>query len=270
MKDLTRKYVFKGELQLKTALHIGGGVINLTGTDSPVVKTPTNEPYIPGSSFKGAFRATVEKLIGAIPNPELWCCYFTEGDCPSVEIHQKKFNEDIKKYKWDEIQIAQQLENRLCSSCKLFGSPFSASKIFFSELYINEWPEVTQIRDGVGIDRDSEKAVDQHKYDYEVVPVGSTFNMEIVLENPTNIDLSLTCLGINEFVSGNYIGGLRSRGLGKCKIKSLEGYELNLTDEDTRIANLKKYLLNTKIEEKMSQISGIDNFLIDRIQELLN
>jgi len=145
----------------------------------------------------------------------------------------------------------------------------SASKIFFSDLYVDEWLEVTQIRDGVGIDRDSERAVDRLKYDYEVVPVDSVFNLEIVLENPTDTDLSLTCLGINEFVSGNYIGGLRSRGLGKCCIKDLEGYELDLTDEDNRIENLKKYLLNTKIEEKMSKIPDIDTFLQDKIQHLL-
>lgn len=267
MRSLTRKYLFRGKLELETALHIGGGLINLRGTDSPIVKTPTNEPYIPGSSFKGAFRATVEKLIGSIPNDNLWCCYLTEGDCPTAQL--KEFSRERERNNWTEVQLAQQLEERLCDSCKLFGSPFSASKIFFSDLDVDEWPEVTQIRDGVVIDRDSERAVDRLKYDYEVVPVESIFNLEIVLENPTDTDLSLTCLGINEFLSGNYIGGLRSRGLGKCRIVGLEGYKLDLTDEDSRVESLQNYLVNTEIEEKMSPIPDVNEFLQDRIQELL-
>lgn len=267
MRNLTRKYVFKGKLQLKTALHIGGGTINLTKTDSPVVRTPTDEPYIPGSSFKGAFRATVEKLIGAIPNDGLWCCYLVEGDCPTAQMEE--FSKERDRKDWNELKLAQVLEERLCDSCKLFGSPFSASRIFFSELYVDDWAEVTEIRDGVVIDRDSERAVDRLKYDYEVVPADSIFDLEIILENPTDIDLSLTCLGISEFVSGNYVGGIRSRGLGKCCIINPEGYELDLTDKENRFENLKKYLINTELEKKMSEISNIDKFLQDRIEELV-
>ena len=72
MREITRKYLFMGKLELKTALHIGGGKINLRGTDSPIVLTPEQEPFIPGSSFKGVFRSTVEKLVNSIPN--LWSC----------------------------------------------------------------------------------------------------------------------------------------------------------------------------------------------------
>ena len=65
-RALRSLYIFQGKLVLQTALHIGGGTTDATTTDSPVVRTPDGMPYIPGSSFKGVFRSTVEKLAATI------------------------------------------------------------------------------------------------------------------------------------------------------------------------------------------------------------
>src|SRR6266487_4893503 len=65
--ELRNRYVFKGKLVMQTAFHIGGGKVTLSHSDSPVVLTPTEEPFIPGSSFKGALRSTVEKLVPGLP-----------------------------------------------------------------------------------------------------------------------------------------------------------------------------------------------------------
>ncbi len=258
---MRRKYMFTGKVELKSAMHIGGKKINLRGTDRPVVLTPEGSPFIPGSSFKGVFRSTVEKLVGTIPNQTT--CSLVEGICPTAT--QEKFNNRRRNGNWSEGHLAQILDAELCATCKLFGSPFSASKIFFSDLYVNEWSETTQVRDGVAIDRDSERAVDKLKYDYEVVPIGSTFKMEIVLENPTDTDLSLACIGLNEFVSGmGGIGGMRSRGLGNCQVVDLMGYELDMTDLD----QLKNYLIGKELKCKMSAINDVDGFLKERIEEL--
>jgi CRISPR-associated RAMP protein (TIGR02581 family) len=270
MREITRKYLFMGKLELKTALHIGGGKINLRGTDSPVVLTPENEPFIPGSSFKGAFRSTVEKFVNSIPN--LWSCGLLDGDCPTANqegfIEYRRADENKRRERWDEAKLAQELEGKLCDTCKLFGSPYSASKIYFSDLYVEDWAGTTQIRDGVAIDRDSERAVEGFKYDYEVIPVGSAFKMAIVLENPIGADLGLTCLGLNEFASGmGYIGGMRSRGLGNCRIIDLKGYELDLTDENTKAERLRKYLLGKEVQDKMSEIN-IENFIQNKIEVL--
>ena len=62
MHKVGLRYIFTGKLKLKSAMHIGGGEINLRGTDSPIVLTPEGKPFIPGSSFKGVFRSTVEKF----------------------------------------------------------------------------------------------------------------------------------------------------------------------------------------------------------------
>ena len=266
MREMRRKYVFTGKLELKSAMHIGGGRINLRGTDSSIVLTPEGDPFIPGSSFKGVFRSTVEKLVGPIPNQTT--CSLFEGTCPTA--NQDDFNNRRRNGNWSEAKLANVLDKELCDTCKLFGSPFSASKIFFRDLYVDEWAEATQVRDGVAIDRDSERAVDRLKYDYEVVSVGSTFELEIVLEDPSDTDLRLACVGLNEFVSGmGGVGGMRSRGLGNCRAIELRGYELDLTDAETKYERLSRYLIGKTLEDKMLVIDGMDGFLKERISELL-
>ena len=270
MWKLQRKYVVTGTLALKSALHIGGGKVNVSNTDSPVVRTPEGKPFIPGSSFKGVLRSTVEKLVVSIPG--LKSCQLTEGvsDCPSVDNGFPDWKRDRS-----ETELIKKLEQKLCHTCKLFGSPYSASKIMIHDLTIKEWAEVTQIRDGVVIDRDSERAKDQLKYDFEVVPPSSTFELKICLENPTDEDLGLACLGLNEFVSEMaYIGGIKSRGLGNCKIRTDDFaiYELDLVSNDKKESKeqrLKKYLLHTKLEEKMDKHPNPLQFLQDNINTLI-
>lgn len=250
MWELKSKYYFTGIIELKTALHIGGGKVNVSNTDSPVVRTPDGLPFIPGSSFKGAFRSTIEKLAVSIKG--ITSCQLIENstDCPTA--HEEEFTQ-WKKNKKEDV-LVNRLQNILCDTCKLFGSPYTASKIIFHDLMIHDdWAGVTQIRDGVVIDRDSERAKDQLKYDFEVVPPTSCFKMEIWLENPTINDLGLTCIGLNEFCSEmSYLGGIKSRGLGNCKITNLKIYKLDLESEGME-EKLTKYLLNTKPEDKMDQ-----------------
>ena len=267
MREMCRKYVFTGKLELKSAMHIGDGQINLRGTDSPLVLTPEGDPFIPGSSFKGVFRSTVEKLVGVIPKRTT--CFLSEGgNCPTAD--PDAFNDRRRKDNWSETKLAKVLDKELCDTCKLFGSPFSASKIFFSDLYVDKWAGTTQVRHGVAIDRDSERARDRLLYDYEVASVGSTFKMEIVLEDPSDIDLRLTCVGLSEFVSGvGGIGGMRSRGLGNCQVIELTGYELDLTDKEKRDKRLRQYLIGKTVKEKMTKINGMDDFLEKHIGELL-
>ena len=54
--------VVRGAIRIETGLHIGAGkdAVEIGGIDSPVVKTPAGDPYIPGSSLKGKLRALME------------------------------------------------------------------------------------------------------------------------------------------------------------------------------------------------------------------
>ena len=281
-------YLFKGTITLNSALHIGGGTLNTTNTDSTVVRTPDGLPFIPGSSFKGVFRSTVEKLAGMLP--ELEVCALDGGkDCFHRKFMQKtasgqsrydelknriqaqaKNHADSSKTRAElqEELLFSEVLGEICDTCQLFGNGFTASKIFFSDLEMVDWAGVTQIRDGVVIDRDSEKAVEGLKYDFEVVPAGAVFTFEIRLENPRDPkDIGLTCLGLNEFQSGfGHLGGNRSRGLGNCSLEITEAYQTDFSDN----YQLKNYLLKTKLQEKMQEIQDVPGFIIESIEAFLN
>lgn len=286
--ELRNRYLFTGKLVMQTALHIGGGKVTLSSSDSPVVLTPEEIPFIPGSSFKGSLRSTVEKLTPGLPGDWLSCGLIELSDeeaqqekaqdrrvCPTAR--QKDVTLELRdaQSREERERILARVRGELCDTCKLFGSPFGASHIAINDLYMpeGEWNGIIQMRDGVAIDRDSEKAKDRLKYDFEVVPASATFNLEITLENASERDLQLVSIGLSEFVHGfATIGGKRSRGLGVSQLNELRVYALELTgvDDGTRNRRLRNYLLGRKLEDKFSGAQDGQAFLEKHIAQLFD
>jgi len=291
---LNNRYLFKGKLVMQTALHIGGGRVTLSNSNSPVVLTPEGIPFIPGSSFKGSVRSTIEKIVPNLPGNLRTCSLIEQNDVSDEDVKKAraqstpicstarqssitKERRAITDKKAQEQHREQVLED-LCHTCQLFGSPFAASHIAINDLYMpkGEWNDIIQQRDGVAIDRDSEKAKDRLKYDFEVVPASATFDLEITLENATPQDLQLISVGLSEFVHGfGTIGGKRSRGLGACTLEDLSVYtlELNGTEgttitEKERNKRLSKYLLAREREDKFSRKETGQDFLEKYINQL--
>lgn len=270
MRTFERRYVFTGRLVFTTALHIGGGRGTLSPSDSPILLGPDGEPYIPGSSLKGSFRSMVEKLA---PSVGLRACGLIDGAaCPGAPGEgQRSFQQQREQHGWSESGTVRALGEQLCDTCKLFGSHWMASRMLFDDLVVESWAGVTQIRDGVAIDRDSERARDRLKYDYEVVPPGAAFSFRAILEEPTDADVALAAVGLSELESGyGSVGGLRSRGLGRCQLEELRVYELDLRNLDSRARaeRLRRYLLGRTVEQKM-ELQGTATFMERSISKLL-
>jgi len=292
--QLHSRYQFTGALVLDTALHIGGGRESSTVTDSPIVRNSVGQPIIPGSSFKGAFRAGVERLLPNLPGLST-CGLEKNGSCLSVnEALGKDYRrvseaagrgialglgendtarEDraalgrLKRKDWigqelDESYLLDLLAEYLCDTCKTFGSVYLAAVARFHDLPVVEpWAETTQIRDGVGIDRDSERAMDQIKFDYEIVPAQTHFAFSLTLENPTERDLRLVGLGLHEFAQGMIpLGGIRSRGLGRCHLEDLQVATVDFADG----ASLRTYFV-----EGWPNAGPADDFIRQQIAALL-
>jgi CRISPR-associated RAMP protein (TIGR02581 family) len=278
---LRNRYQFTGRLKMKTALHIGGGRTSLSPSDSPVVLTVEGIPFIPGSSFKGAMRSTVEKLAPNLSNAFTSCGLVELSDKEIEEKlqagefvcstqRQKYFAEQRRSHPENSQAILEEALDGLCSTCRLFGSPFAAAPINVNDLYMPdaEKSDIIQIRDGVAIDRDSEKAKDRLKYDFEVVPSTTVFELTITLENASEQDVQLACVGLSEFVHGyGAIGGLRSRGLGACTLENLEASALELTgvNENERNRRLRTFLLNGEFPDK---VPG-EQFLKEHIEKII-
>src|SRR5438067_7977567 len=128
--ELRNRYLFEGRLLMQTAFHIGAGSgkATLSPSDSPVVLTPEGKPFIPGSSFKGALRSTVEKLVPNLPTKaELFTCGLPMKDDPDSQCPTPRQSFMAKqKREWQQKGFTrEQIEDlmdeeieKLCHTCQ--------------------------------------------------------------------------------------------------------------------------------------------------------
>ena len=305
---LSKRYRFTGTLALETGLHIGSGR-GSTLTDALVMRTADGEPYIPGSSFKGALRSAVERIAPNIPGIRS-CQLIENGDTECLTVTralQVWLQEEIREncetaqrtgqaYRRVIDDVAAQrlidhgicteqelntpafartlpyrfVERTLCDTCKLFGSTAFAAKVRVGDLRIKgAWVEMTEIRDGVGIDRDTETAKPKIKFDLEVVPAQTDFAFRLDAENLSERDLGLLCIGLQEFRAGVVpLGGRSTRGLGGCRLELGGIYEADLSN----VGALTRYLTAAKDADRMTAYKApeeIDEFIRASIHAIL-
>jgi CRISPR-associated RAMP protein (TIGR02581 family) len=212
------RVTFSGWLTAETALRIGAGrATDVVGTDLPVVRDALGRPYIPGSSFKGALRAYTESLVRAV-NPS------RQGACNPVGKEEEwclKNTKRVKDGKEEEMEDAE-IDQQSCLVCQVYGSHWMAARVSIRDLLVDDslWYGQFEVRNGVGLDRDTETVVNSLLYDFEVVPVGTRFRCEIVAENMEDWQLGLLLAGLRPFEAGQAaLGGARSRGLGVVRIE---------------------------------------------------
>ncbi|MGQ9654824.1 MAG: type III CRISPR-associated RAMP protein Csx7, partial [Thermodesulfobacteriota bacterium] len=146
---------------------------------------------------------------------------------------------------WEEVRgndaaFAQKLWDASCPACHLFGSPWFAGRVAFKDAFLlnsQDLPILTQVRDGVGIDRDLGAARTGIKYDFETVVPGARFGLEILAENLEDWEIGflLTVLRMWEEV-GIPLGGKTTRGTGWGRLR-------DLTLRQVRAEDLRGYLI---------------------------
>jgi len=265
------RYVITGQITTMTGLHIGSGWSD-PRTDATIVKDLENRPFIPGSSLKGALRSAVEQLAGSIPGVSSCQLSDTSGvRCISTDRDwQQEYNE--RRERATEEELLAYLEGKVCDTCLLFGSPVLASKLIVSDLPMVTGDNTTEIRHGVGIDRDTETAREGVKFDFETVPSQRVFALEMILDNPTDTDLGLLAAGLREMELGMIpLGGSSSRGVGRCRLEIRRIVEIDLGSR----AGLRGYLLESELPspDQPPRIAGdeqdVPAFIRDCIDRLL-
>lgn len=271
-ETLANLYRLSGTVKLLKAAHVGSGTSD-EAIDSLFVRSSQGKVYIPGSSFRGALRSTVERLLAAL-KPEA-TCLLEKGNpvltCPSA--HPDKFNEFQSQLETNGLQAAQQeaeliiyLQKNLCWTCQVFGSLYMSSRVRLSDLVpVNGGTPDTQTRYGVGINRDTETAAQGALYTFEVVEPEELFFFELWAENVTEQDWGVLALGLMELLAGRFwLGAKSAAGLGQCQL--LEN-SLKLEYFDG-VADLKKYLAtNTFPQQKLN--GQVRQFLLEKVQNLM-
>lgn len=213
---LHNRYRLKAILVAVTGLRVGAGKsFDAAATDQPVLRDALGRPYIPGSSLKGVLRSGLESILRGLGRDDPWACDLFDKDKRCVGNPEEDKTGTQKKRT---IPLEEVLE-KCCTACSLFGSPFLAGRVFLHDLPLLSRPS-TEVRDGVGIHRDLGTAQPGIKYDVEVVPTGSRFQLEMVLENVDPDRLALVLLTLDLLDQGEILlGGLTTRGLGKVKLE---------------------------------------------------
>ncbi|MEW6048932.1 MAG: RAMP superfamily CRISPR-associated protein [Bacillota bacterium] len=151
---------------------------------------------IPGSSLRGAWRHALERLLRQLGQP---VCYppRPESMCPHVDLGRGTTGE-------------------FCMACKVFGSPWLASRLAVEDLYAEqEEPEGEELlRHGVAVDRIS-GAVSRGKLFITEVPHARAFTGSIRGElDSTQLGLLIAAARLI-----THLGGGRARGLGRVTVK---------------------------------------------------
>jgi len=259
-------------LEMQTAMTVGGRLsLDPVGTDMPVIKDPEGKPFIPGSSIKGVVRFQTERVLRAVNRkPHLWACDPFDDPCiPAIQKEElwkealrtaEKEAKEIKEGSGqharsaDEI-LMESLVHYSCTACRLFGSPWMAGRVAFKDAYLmnaEDLPVITQIRDGVGIDRDLGAARSGVKYDFETVVPGAQFRIEIVAENLEDWELGLLLAVLQMWKEGGIaVGGKSTRGAGWGSLKEIQIYQVTRD-------SLLDYLMNSnkKISREEDELIG--------------
>lgn len=219
--------VFKNRLEIRgtlvtvTALRISAGrSMEPIGSDLPVIKDIYGQPLIPGASFKGALRSRLESFLrGILGNHRHLVANPANENEWSISASEMKELKD--QYNNDRL-LTDAIINQTDLVSHLFGSPWLASKFQVRDLTVkpDTWFGQYQERDGVAIDRDTETAAEGKLYDFQVIPAGTLFEFQAVVENAAEWELGMLIIGLHQFETEQIpLGGGRSRGLGVVRLE---------------------------------------------------
>ncbi|MTF37966.1 RAMP superfamily CRISPR-associated protein [Cyanobacterium aponinum] len=188
-RKIRSRYKITGNLTTISPIHIGG-VGGNADTDMALAVNGEGKFYLPATSLAGALRAYMATLNSKITN-KIWGFQEKEGD----NGH--------------------------------------ASFVIVEDAVINS--AIVEIRDGVAIDRYSGTAAEGMKFDRAILPKGVTIPISLTLERDAQLSDSewqecqnafaqlITALEEGEI----YLGGAKSRGLGRVKL-----YDTRIIEED--------------------------------------
>ena len=264
---LRRKTRVTSALVFETAWRIGSGKEGETMSDLGVVQDPNGQPVLPGSSLKGRLRSTCEAVAYALNlRACMLSCAASGVNCTSDVNYYRMVREEYRDASRRGLEARLQwIADHTCDVCGLFGSPVQAGRLRMSDGRLQEWASVVQVRDGVVIDRDSQTAVDGLKYDYEVVPPGTRFELDIDLENPRDQDMALLGAALFEWRSGSSIGGFTSRGLGRFHLEEIRIRGVDLSDPEQRV----RFLTATRAEDRFSDLGDWERCFTEHIERFL-
>lgn len=254
------KYIITGKLKVMNALHIGSGKEGNGGEDAPFISLDDkNEFYVPGSSFRGYLSTKLERFLNKENNFNL---KYKEEKLSEADVKLLFGGTNLEK---ENKEIQERIIKNLNSEEKEEKRKIKEIKSLAGRIHISDMKLASKIisitRDGIKIDRDTGATEKGGKFDYDVIPMGTEFDLCIELENIEEYQLSLLGLALTDIMSeeGDLFGGKTSRGIGRCRVEDLKMKFVNAEDKE----KLKKYIFEG--EFSVIESSNKDIFDINKL-----
>lgn len=268
------KYILTGKIVVLNALHIGSGK-ETDDRDAPFISLDDDKKfYIPGSTFRGYLSTKLERFLDSgngfkiknngeeLNEADVKLIFgYTNLDKLETKINDKD-NEEDRKLKENNRKIQDRIIR------KLNAKNLDEVKSLAGRIHVSDMPVLKDVkyltRDGIKIDRNTGATEKRAKFDYDVVPAGTEFDLNIELENIENYQLDLIGLALNDILkdNGDLFGGKTSRGIGKCRLKDLKMKYVTSDDKE----KLKKYIFEGKFPyevKEQEKIFKTENLSLD-------
>ena len=268
------KYILTGKIVVLNALHIGSGK-ETDDRDAPFISLDDDKNfYIPGSTFRGYLSTKLERFLDSgngfkiknngeeLNEADVKLIFgYTNLDKLETKINDKD-NEEDRKIKENNRKIQDRIIR------KLNAKNLDEVKSLAGRIHVSDMPVLKDVkyvtRDGIKIDRNTGATEKRAKFDYDVVPAGTEFELNIELENIENYQLDLIGLALNDILkdNGDLFGGKTSRGIGKCRLKDLKMKYVTSDDKE----KLKKYIFEGKFPyeiKEQEKIFKTENLSLD-------
>ncbi|SHF33624.1 CRISPR/Cas system CSM-associated protein Csm3, group 7 of RAMP superfamily [Desulfacinum infernum DSM 9756] len=188
IRAMAARWVVTGEMRLETAAHFGGE--GDAALDMAVLRDPKEGlPLLPGTSLAGALRSHLADILGG---------------------YRSREKEEVAA---------------LFGAARSDDAGSQSPLIVFDSLGTLPGGRAMEIRDGVAIDPALGTAEAHKKFDFEVLPAGTTFpvRVELIVER-TDLEprlLGLLSAALDGLTNGDIALGMRrSRGLGSVKVNN--------------------------------------------------
>jgi len=268
------KYILTGKIVVLNALHIGSGK-ETDDRDAPFISLDDDKNfYIPGSTFRGYLSTKLERFLDSgngfkiknngeeLNEADVKLIFgYTNLDKLETKINDKD-NEEDRKLKENNRKIQDRIIRRLNAK------NLDEVKSLAGRIHVSDMPVLKDVkyvtRDGIKIDRNTGATEKRAKFDYDVVPAGTEFDLNIELENIENYQLDLIGLALNDILkdNGDLFGGKTSRGIGKCRLKDLKMKYVTSDDKE----KLRKYIFEGKFPyevKEQEKIFKTENLSLD-------
>ena len=219
------KKIITGIITAIDPIHIGApdlDGLDPTRADNAVVKDANGNPIIPGSSLKGVIRSNFEAVLR---DADKRICDVFDNVCLSDD----DVNAILKDEKKTPLEQAEEIYEKSCDVCRLFGGKGIASKLQFKDCSFAGEKCVYEYRSAASIDRETGTSVS--KYNFELVPKGTRFNFYMTAENiDDEQDGYLDCI-IKMLCSGELsVGAKTTSGSGRIQLSEIKQTEISIDD----------------------------------------